>query len=217
MQLSSKAAQQIMASLRPPTSSGYDLQRARGLVTSGVGVPSLMPSFSDNNINQPKVYVGSGAHASSIKILRQFDITAVINCAPLVCKPPLGAYKKHNIALLTVDAKDNVAYDIVNLHLNDVIEFMNKCTEAGENVLIHCMAGINRSATLAVAYILQRDGVNLLRLFKQVVRAREGVLQNVGFQRILCEYAGERGLLGSDWDWDVDDGGGAGEETETET
>ena len=62
-------------------------------------------------------------------------------------------------------------------------------------MLIHCMAGVNRSATLAVAHLLVEQRRNLFELFAECVAARPSILQNPSFQLQLCTLAHRHGLL----------------------
>lgn len=57
------------------------------------------------------------------------------------------------------------------------------------------MAGVNRSATLAVAHILCRDRRCLLELASECIAARPCILQNPSFQLQLCALASRNGLL----------------------
>ena len=61
------------------------------------------------------------------------------------------------------------------------------------------MAGVNRSAALAVAILLlgqtENDRLQLLDLFTRCSAARPSILQNASFQLQLCELPHEHGLL----------------------
>jgi len=64
-------------------------------------------------------------------------------------------------------------------------------------VLIHCMAGINRSATLVLAYVAQKQtmdgGKTLLErfadVFESVMEVRPIILMNRGFFYSLIRWA----------------------------
>ena len=48
-----------------------------------------------------------------------------------------------------------------------------------DGILVHYMAGCNRSAALVVAYLMLRDKRGLLELFAECSAARPSILQNV--------------------------------------
>ena len=62
-------------------------------------------------------------------------------------------------------------------------------------MLVHCMAGVNRSVTLAVAHLLLVKKRNLFELFAECSAARPSILQNPSFQLQLSALAARNGLL----------------------
>lgn len=55
---------------------------------------------------------------------------------------------------LLLDADDHPQYPIL-CHFEECHEFLRRCRTAGRKVLIHCVAGQNRSATLCTAFLMQ--------------------------------------------------------------
>lgn len=177
-----------LAALRPAVSGATDLARARGRLPSGPGTPSRMPG-------DPPLFVGSSAHACDVDGLARLGITAVLNVAPSVCRDPVTKYISRGITYFQLEARDDRTFAIIEECLPRAREFVAAAHASGRGVLIHCMAGVNRSATLAVAYLLLRDRVQLLELFAQCVAARPSILQNAHFQLQLCVLAEQNGLL----------------------
>ena len=54
---------------------------------------------------------------------------------------------------MVLPLKDNHARNIVPL-ANDVFTFIEEAKEVGEVVLIHCLKGMSRSATMTAAYLM---------------------------------------------------------------
>ena len=187
-QLTPTAARLRLQKLRPSVSEAVDLARARGKMVSGTGVPSRMPG-------ELPLFVGNGAHASDLKGLEKLNITAVLNCAPSVCKDPIAAYKTRGIGYLALDAQDDRSFPLLEKCLPAATTFISKMHAEGRGVLVHCMAGVNRSATLAVAHLLLAHKRNLFELFAECVAARPSILQNPSFQLQLCALAHRNGLL----------------------
>lgn len=186
-QLTPTAGRTRLQKIRPSVSEAIDLARARGKIASGTGVPSRMPG-------EPPIFVGSGAHAD-VKVLDGQGITAVLNCAPLVCKDPVAAYEQRGIRYLALDAQDDRHFAILEKCLPAASDFISSSHAEGRAVLVHCMAGVNRSATLTVAYLLLRERRNLFELFAECSAARPSILQNPAFQLQLCSLAHRHGLL----------------------
>ena len=187
MQMTPTAGRVRLQALRPQVSAALDLARARGRAPSGPGVPSRFPG-------EPPLYVGSGAHATEFKGLKRLDIKAVVNCAPSVCKTPKDKYKQNGIAFLEIDARDDRSFPLLKECLSGCSQFITAQHAAGNAVLVHCMAGVNRSATLAVGHLLLKQKRNLFELFAECVAARPAILQNPSFQLQLSRGS-ENGLL----------------------
>ena len=184
-QLTALEGRRRLAKLRPSIEARIDLARAQGR-TGGTRTPSRMPGT-------PPVWVGSAAHAADVPTLQRLGIGAVLNCAPSVCRPPMGGYARAGIAYARVDARDDRRFPLLSRCLAPATKFLS--AHAGTGVLVHCMAGCNRSATLAVAHLMLRDRCELLELFAACSAARPSILQNAAFQLQLCELAAAHGLL----------------------
>ena len=187
-QLTPTAGRQLLQKMRPQVSASLDLARARGRAPSGPGQPSRFPG-------EPALYVGSGAHAADVKLLNRLQIRAVINCAPSVCKAPKDRYAASDIRYLELDARDDREFPLLAKHLDRASEFISSMHAEGRAVLVHCMAGVNRSATLAVAHLLLVQKRNLFEVFAECITARPSILQNPSFQLQLCALAYRHSLL----------------------
>ena len=189
-QLTPTAGRVLLQQLRPSVSAAIDLARARGRIPSGTDEPSRMPG-------EPTVFVGSGAHAANLGMFDRLGVRAVLNLAPSVCRDPVDDYKARGIAYLQLSAHDDRDFPLLDNFLKPASEFIASAHADGGAVLVHCMAGVNRSATIVVAYLMMRDRRNLLELFAECSAARPSILQNPSFQLQLCALAQRNGLL---WD-----------------
>jgi hypothetical protein len=191
-QLAPLAARLRLAKMRPGVDARIDLARARSR-HDGSARPSRFPG-------EPPIFVGSVGHAKDVEALVELGVGAVLNCAPSVCKDPRRKYEAAGIAYAEVEASDDKTFPLLQRCLPPATAFLDAQRGAGgggsgSGVLVHCMAGSNRSATLAAAHIMLRDRRELLELFPECVAARPSILQNVAFQLQLCELAAENGLL----------------------
>jgi len=96
---------------------------------------------------------------------------------------------------MEIDADDIPGYPILMLHYRQARRFFDEAREAGGRALVHCELGVNRSATLAVAYKVDSERVTLTQAVRQVRIDRPNVLCNDGFRRQLVRFAAERRLL----------------------
>ncbi|XP_061739741.1 dual specificity protein phosphatase 22-B-like isoform X3 [Nerophis ophidion] len=73
-------------------------------------------------------------------------------------------------------------------YFRDSIIFMHKSRVKGEGCLVHCVAGVSRSVTLVVAYIMTVTGHGWVESLAAVRAARPCARPNLGFLRQLEEF-----------------------------
>lgn len=66
-------------------------------------------------------------------------------------------------------------------HLPSAINFIKTSIQAGKNVLVHCHAGVSRSATVVIAFLMQERGMLFEDAFSFVSKKRPVVFPNMGF------------------------------------
>jgi len=69
----------------------------------------------------------------------------------------------------------------------ECIDFVDDGKAKGYATLIHCAAGVSRSATLCIAYLINKGG-SAQESLKFVQQRRPIVCPNEGFRRQLVEY-----------------------------
>ena len=62
---------------------------------------------------------------------------------------------------------------------------MKEALSSGGKVLVHCYAGVSRSATIVIAYLILEHNLGCLEATALVKRQRPEVFPNAGFQRQL--------------------------------
>jgi len=81
------------------------------------------------------------------------------------------------------------------LYFSKCIDFISKHRKSG-NVFVHCMAGISRSATIVIAYLMKMKKCsmihvilsNLIQALNKVKRRRNIVNPNKGFLQQMAEF-----------------------------
>lgn len=71
----------------------------------------------------------------------------------------------------------------VNLqkHFQEAIKFMKDALSQGGAILVHCYAGVSRSATCVAAYLMQEMGMSFINAMNHLRRRRPIVYPNFGF------------------------------------
>lgn len=75
----------------------------------------------------------------------------------------------------------------LNEYFDDAIEFIDKHIKNG-NVLVHCYAGISRSSTIVLAYLVKKCNMKLKQAFLLVKERRYIIDPNPGFVQQLKEF-----------------------------
>ena len=160
-----------------------------------------------NQIINDKLYLGDKNGALSEKVLKDLKITHIINCTP---KPPdhiekftsRGYIKNYfedneemNIKYMRVAIDDSFLQDI-KTHFENAIHFINAALSENEGmndnrVYIHCFAGISRSSTITIAYLMNTRKMGYDEAYQFVKERREVVKPNEGFAEQLRKYEKE--------------------------
>lgn len=75
---------------------------------------------------------------------------------------------------LYIPGEDHQAYDL-SLHFSTACDFIDESRKE-TSILVHCMAGISRSATLVIAYLMKCMAVPFPQAMTMIVAKRRKVL-----------------------------------------
>jgi protein-tyrosine phosphatase len=157
-------------------------------------------NFGDpiNDIPAPiipgRIYLGAASNAMDIDQLAQLGITAILNCASGSCLTNIEYYNDKDFAYHEFDARDALDYDM-SQHLDETIAFYVKCMEENRAILIHCAAGINRSAFIAVYLYMRVTGATFVQAVAHCFTLRPIILANDSFINQLAAVAHREGRL----------------------
>lgn len=85
-----------------------------------------------------------------------------------------------------VPGKDHEKFDL-SIYFDDSVEFIDKALEK-TNILVHCMAGVSRSVTLVLAFLIKKKGMTYDEAYSMVKQKRRIIHPNDGFIRQLRDY-----------------------------
>jgi protein-tyrosine phosphatase len=137
---------------------------------------------------------GFYAHEAIEDLKTKYGVTHVTNMAHGEtgegdkCKE---AHEEAGMAYLGFDGKDVVAYDIMQ-HWEEIkpfVEDFNKTRGEKDKLLVHCMAGVNRSAAVVVAVVCHTEDKPLLEAITHAHRHRGTILTNKPFGNNLVNWA----------------------------
>mmetsp|Transcript_84145 Transcript_84145/g.149121 ORF Transcript_84145/g.149121 Transcript_84145/m.149121 type:complete len:189 (-) Transcript_84145:195-761(-) len=143
------------------------------------------------------LFLSGLSEARRADLLQELGVQAVVNMAPESCRRDGhdGYEDGFGIEVLKQDALDDWEYPLLEFHLDAVEEFLNRHRMAGHGVLVHCYAGVNRSAAICAAYLIRTHRMHLTDAVKLLVEKRGKVLQNIHFINQLVALARKEDLL----------------------
>ena len=84
-------------------------------------------------------------------------------------------------------------------HLPGLVEHIHRVIDGGGRIVVNCVAGVSRSASVCLAYKVRYEGLSLREAFDEVHKARPVISPNVGFWQALVrweeEVRGENSVL----------------------
>lgn len=131
----------------------------------------------------PHLYLGNMRDASNTSVLARLNIRFILNVTakPASYTIPSGFNYKH------LEAADN---GIQNLRqfFEEAFDFIDEAKKANTGVLVHCQAGISRSPTIAVAYLMKHYLMAMAEAYKFVKTKRSIISPNLNFMGQLWEF-----------------------------
>lgn len=184
------------------TGSLYSMQRKTEKPGLIMNIPKQITSLNGGPVNhgiflvarkmdciiQPEdgkggLFVGSFEGAKDIKSLRINKINAVLTASG----SSIIKYLYHDVYLHKIIlAQDIESYDLTK-HFQEAFDFIDRARKS-TNVLVHCFAGVSRSVTLVVAYLMARYQWTMGRAMEHVRQKRAVAQPNPGFMRQLRKF-----------------------------
>lgn len=126
-----------------------------------------------------KLHLGSVDDALATSALKNRGISHILT---VDCKP-LPIEKRSEFEYKYVNALDMDDTDILS-RLQECIDFIQRGREEG-GILIHCLEGQSRSATIVLAYMMQKLDMTLTEATSMLKKSRPGIKPNDGFHEQL--------------------------------
>ena len=146
-----------------------------------IAQPYLSTHVSINEI-VPGLYLGDFASACNVEILKNLKFTHIVTAI-------LGVDEMfpNDFIYLTLPLRD-VRSETIFTVFSDSSDFIRNALQNGGKVLIHCICGVSRSATLVAAYLIKEYGMSADDAIKYIQSKRNVVNPNSGFKSQLQRY-----------------------------
>ncbi|XP_053318442.1 dual specificity protein phosphatase 16 [Spea bombifrons] len=153
------------------------------MVPTCISQPCLPVSSVGPTRILPHLYLGCQRDVLNKELMQQNEIGYVLN-ASNTCPKPDFICESH---FLRVPVNDSFCEKILPW-LDKSVDFIEKAKASNGRVLVHCLAGISRSATIAIAYIMKRMDMSLDEAYRFVKEKRPTISPNFNFLGQLLDF-----------------------------
>ncbi|XP_022079170.1 uncharacterized protein LOC110973046 isoform X2 [Acanthaster planci] len=129
------------------------------------------------------LYIGSQQDVLDEDIMRANGINYVLNVSK-TCPSPRHIAPGH---FHRIPVRDNYGEKLLPW-FEDAMNFIEKVRSANGCVIVHCLAGISRSPTVAIAYIMKHMNLSVDEAYKYVKEKRQSISPNFNFLGQLLEF-----------------------------
>lgn len=141
----------------------------------------IQPPFSNMDLIVSTIYL-TGMYGLTKENFRDCKIGLVINATieyPLIRSSTVESYR----VPVEDDPDDNIS-----IYFEDVVDLIESMRRNGRSTVIHCAAGVSRSATIVLAYLLKYSNLTLHEAFILTYATRPCIRPNMAFFRSLTEF-----------------------------
>ncbi|EYC32350.1 hypothetical protein Y032_0003g1527 [Ancylostoma ceylanicum] len=132
----------------------------------------------------PNLFLGSLRDATDVDQLKKHRIQYIVSVHDLTAHHPAHDQLK----VLKIQLSDCSSADI-SAHFAATNQFIHGARLKHAAVLVHCLAGVSRSATVVAAYLMTLCDMSFFNALTFMSRKRPVVNPNFGFRMQLCTYA----------------------------
>lgn len=135
----------------------------------------------------PNLYIGNVAVAQNRKTLHKLSITHVLNAAHSK-QGSIGdqSFYGNTCTYFGIPAEDSDHFDL-GQYFKSAADFIHKALKSKDGkVLVHCIMGMSRSATLVLAYLMLQQRLSLGDALRHVVQKR-AIYPNRNFLSLLLK------------------------------
>ncbi|XP_032366896.1 dual specificity protein phosphatase 18 [Etheostoma spectabile] len=129
------------------------------------------------------LYLSNGRAASDASQVARCKIACIVNVTETRSRRPLHP----GVEYVHIPLPDSPVSPLSD-HFDEVADKIQQTAERGGRTLVHCNAGVSRSASLCMAYLMKHRGVPLLEAHRWVRASRPVVRPNNGFWKQLIRY-----------------------------
>ncbi|XP_070559736.1 dual specificity protein phosphatase 6-like [Ptychodera flava] len=132
----------------------------------------------------PYLFLGSAQDSKNMDMLSKHGIKYILNVTPNIpnCFESEGDFKYMQIPI-----SDHWSQNL-SVFFPEAIGFIEEARQAKCGILVHCLAGISRSVTVTVAYLMQKLALSLNDAYDYVKKRKANISPNFNFMGQLLDF-----------------------------
>ncbi|KAK5927501.1 hypothetical protein CgunFtcFv8_012651 [Champsocephalus gunnari] len=167
-----------------------DIDRDPSSATDSDGSPLSNPQPCFPVEILPHLYLGCAKDSTNLDVLEEYGIKYILNVTPNL--PNLfenaGEFKYKQIPI-----SDHWSQNLSQF-FPEAISFIDEARGQKCGVLVHCLAGISRSVTVTVAYLMQKLNLSMNDAYDIVKMKKSNISPNFNFMGQLLDFERTLGL-----------------------
>ncbi|CAL8250760.1 unnamed protein product [Boreogadus saida] len=145
-------------------------------------IPGNQPAFPVQIL--PYLYLGCAKDSTNLDVLGQHNIKYILNVTPNL--PNMFEHEGH-FRYKQIPISDHWSQNLAQF-FPEAISFIDEARSKQCGILVHCLAGISRSVTVTVAYLMQRLNLSLNDAYDFVKRKKSNISPNFNFMGQLLDF-----------------------------
>ena len=133
------------------------------------------------------IFLGSEKCAADFNFIQKHNISKILVVGSLIeCHFEENPFLTYKVIQLLDESSQNI-----RASFEECFGFIQESLASNENILIHCVAGMSRSATIVIAFLMKHRNLSLRKAFDFVQNKRPIINPNFGFMKQLRNFEEE--------------------------
>uniref|UniRef100_A0A8C6L753 Dual specificity protein phosphatase n=1 Tax=Nothobranchius furzeri TaxID=105023 RepID=A0A8C6L753_NOTFU len=138
----------------------------------------------------PYLYLGCAKDSTNLDVLSKHNIKYILNVTPNL---PNMFEHEGDFKYKQIPISDHWSQNLSQF-FPEAISFIDEARSKKCGILVHCLAGISRSVTVTVAYLMQKLNLSLNDAYDFVKRKKSNISPNFNFMGQLLDFERTLGL-----------------------
>jgi len=130
----------------------------------------------------PHLYLGCRRVAANRDSLQRENISHVLNVTAHIPNEYEDCFTYKRIAV------EDAAHVDMGMYFSEAFDFIEQARRSNQKVLVHCQAGMSRSVTIILAYLMKHFGFSMEGAYDHVKARKSNIQPNFSFMGQLLDF-----------------------------